>query len=355
MTATTTAPAVNPLAMPAPPEVARAMTQVVAMETSAAAIVIDSPVMYEAAAEELRDIRTRWKEVEAHRVHLKEPFLEGSRRIDEFFRTPLARLEALGEQLKTRMVTFRDAEDRKVREAQEAEARRQAAERAEQQRIQREAQERERQAQAQATAARELAERQAREAAEAAEAAQRQAREAAEAAQREAARKVAEAQAAGNAEAAAAAEADAQAARDRAAQEAAAAQAAAEAAQAEAQAVADAAQREAEAASLAAQQEAEAAQQAMDLADVAPVAAMVVSGAKAAGISGRETWKLKAVDKRALVIAAAKALESGDDSLLVYLLTDDKALNGIARALKGAARVPGCTFGPETTLSARSR
>lgn len=355
MTAATTAPAAQPLAMQAPPEVAQAMTHVLAMETSAAAIVIDSPVMYEAAAEELRDIRTRWKGVEAQRVHLKEPFLEGSRRIDDFFRVPLSRLEELGEQLKARMVVFRDAEDRKVREAAEAEARRQAAERAEQQRIQREAQERERQAQAQAAAARELAERQAREAAEAAEAAQRQAREAAEAAQREAARKVAEAQAAGNAEAQAAAQAEAQAARDRAAQEAAEAQAAAEAAQAEAQAIADAAQREAEAVSLAAQQEAEGAQQAMDLADIAPTAAMVVSGAKASGISGRATWKLKAVDMRELVKAAAKGLETGDDSLMVYLLADEKALNGIARALKGAARVAGCTFGPETIISARSR
>ena len=97
----------------------------------------------------------------------------------------------------------------------------------------------------------------------------------------------------------------------------------------------------------------------MDLAEVAPAMPAVVSQAKAAGVSTRKTWKVKSIDKAALVVAAAKAIESGDDDkaqqLLAYLSVDESALNGVARSLKGAARVPGVVFGEVSNLATTGR
>src|SRR5690606_36228103 len=161
-------------------------------------------------------------------------------------------------------------------------------------RQQREAQERERQARAEA-------DRIQREAQERADAERRKAE-----AEAEAARK------AGDAEAEAAAQARQAAAQEQADREA-----------------AEARQR-AEAEALAAAHQADEARAAMDLAEVAPAMPAVVSQAKAAGVSSRKTWKVKSVDKVALVVAAAKAVESGDADkaaqLLAYLVVDESAL-----------------------------
>lgn len=55
---------------------------------------------------------------------------------------------------------------------------------------------------------------------------------------------------------------------------------------------------------------------------------------KTEGVSVRETWKAEVVDFAALVAA-------GDPA---YLLPNQSALDGIARALKGAAKIPGVRF-----------
>ena len=306
-----------------PIEVTKATQMANTLFTSAQAMVIDSPEGYAAAGEELVDLRARWKAIEAQRVHLKEPYLEGGRRIDAFFSVPLKRLEEAANLVKDRMLVFQRAEDDRV--ARER-AEREASERAEREaleRAQREAAERER-------AAREEAER-----------LQREAKARADAESAEQKRLADEARGAGDEAAAAAAEAAARAAQDRADQEAAAAR------------------ERAEQEAIAAQHQANEAQAALDLAEVAPPMPAVQSGARAHGVATRKTWKVKSVDKVQLVVAAAKAIEQRDqdkaDQLLAYLLVDEAALNGVARSLKGAARVPGVVFGEVSNLAATGR
>lgn len=317
----------------APPEVSRAMTAANAMYETATTLVIDGPAMYQAAGADLVDLRSRWKAIEAQRVHLKEPFLEGGRRIDAFFKVPLDRLAEAADVVKSRMIEFKDEQDRIAAEAREKEEARIRAEQAELERQQAEAAERQRQARLEAEAA----------------------QAAADAAAAEAQAKSDAAQAKAKAEAAAARAAGDKAAADKADAEAAEARAKAEAEAEAARLEAEAVQARAQAEDLAAQQQADEAQAAMDLAAVAPPAPVVQSSAKASGVSGRKTWKIKTVDKRALVIAAGKAAEAGDDSMLAFLDVNESALNGIAKALKGAARVAGVVFGEFTGLAVRGR
>ncbi len=315
---TDTPTAAQPLIVNRPAEVSAAMTVADRLHAQGTALVIDSPAMYAEAGEELASIRSRWSAVEKQRVHLKEPYLEGGRRIDEFFREPLARLSDAGEVLKGKMLTFKQAEDAKAAAARQVELDRQRAERETAEAQQREAAERERvarveaeriKAEAQAKADREVAE--ARAAAAAAEAA-------------------------GNAQAAAEANA------------------AAEAAEAEAATTIQEADAQANAVAVESQEQAEAAQADIDLADVAPAAPLPVSGAYSSAVSSRKSWKASEdVDKRALVIAAGKAAEAGDDTLLAYLDVNLPALNNLAKALKGAARVAGVRFHEAETLATR--
>lgn len=318
-TATTGQDLANPLAGledgQKPAAVVRAQAVADQAYSSVTELTIDSATAYAAAGEDLVDLRTRWRAIENQRVHMKEPFLEGCRRVDAFFRVPLDRLAQAADLLKGRMLEFERAESERVereRQAREAEERRQ---REELERQAREAEERNRRA-------REEMERAEREAREARERAEREAREA-------------------------------EAAGDRAAADAAAAEAERverEAAERRALAQQDA---------IAAAQQADQVQAAIDLAEVAPAMPVVASQAKAAGVSSRKTWKVRSIDKAALVLATAQAIEAGDrdkaDQLLAYLSVDETALNGVARSLKGAARVPGVTFGEVATLAARGR
>lgn len=92
----------------------------------------------------------------------------------------------------------------------------------------------------------------------------------------------------------------------------------------------------------------------LELSEIAPSAPVETSRAKASGIGGRENWKAEVTDLRALVIAAGKAAEAGDDTLLGYLMADTQALGGVARALKKQARVPGVRFYAKESLSVRT-
>lgn len=92
---------------------------------------------------------------------------------------------------------------------------------------------------------------------------------------------------------------------------------------------------------------------ALEIADVAPIT-QIVPATKAKGITTRENWKAEIVDLKALVVAAGKASEAGDDNLLGYLCADTKALGSVARALKGAARIPGVRIYCEELLSVRT-
>lgn len=93
----------------------------------------------------------------------------------------------------------------------------------------------------------------------------------------------------------------------------------------------------------------------VELAEVAPRYAPAVATPKAAGVSGRQTWKAEVVSLAELVKGAAAALERGDDSLLAYLQPNTTALGQTAKALKGATRIPGVRAYAEESLAVRRR
>lgn len=82
-----------------------------------------------------------------------------------------------------------------------------------------------------------------------------------------------------------------------------------------------------------------------------PVAPYVPPPPKVSGVSSRTNWKAECTSLRDLVIAAGKAAERGDDTLLAYLLPNSTALGGVARATKGAVKVPGVRFWDEATVA----
>lgn len=95
-----------------------------------------------------------------------------------------------------------------------------------------------------------------------------------------------------------------------------------------------------------------AATQALDLADVAPIASLAVAVPKAAGIATRSTFKYEVTSLKELVIAAGKAAEGGDDTLLGYLKASD-AIGGVVRSLKEKTRIPGVRVYEDKGLSVR--
>lgn len=97
----------------------------------------------------------------------------------------------------------------------------------------------------------------------------------------------------------------------------------------------------------------EQAMEAAELAEIAPVALPAVAAPKAAGVSTRKTWKAEVTDLRALVLAAAKRAEAGDDFLLGFLLPNDKAVGMAAKAMQSKLVVPGVRVYAEESLSVR--
>lgn len=255
---------------------------------------IDSPAALDIAGEELRRLVARKKEIEELRLSLTRPIDEAKKRIMDLFRAPTDRLAEAEGLLRKGIVTYqvkeREEADRKRREAE-------AAARAERERLERERQ--------------------------AAEAEERRIREEAAKAERERLAAIERERAAGNEAAAKEAE---RIAREEAE--------AAERAAAEARAKADAAQTE------------------IEIADVAPVLPMIAP-AKADGISSRQNWKAECTDLQALVSAAAAASARGDTTLLGYLEPNTKALGQVAKALKGAARIPGVRIYAEESIAVR--
>lgn len=244
----------------------------------AQAYVIDSPEMYQAAGDELRDIATKAKQIEETRLSLTRPLDESKRRIMDLFRVPLDRLQQAEQVLRSAMLTWKKAEDARIAREREA------AERA----------------------AREERERLAREQAE---------------------------------------------------REAAAAAARAEAARLEAEGDEDAAAMALAAAEDAEAEAADAAEQ-IELAEVAPpVSLPAAAPTKAAGISSRTNWKFEVTSLAELVAACAgvPADKLARPELLAYLTTDDKAIGGVAKALKGETRIPGVRVYAEEAFAVRGR
>ena len=94
--------------------------------------VIDSQEMYEAGADDLRTVKALHKKIDDERKRIKEPFLEGTRRVDAFFRRPLAMLDEAASVINRCMVGYSQEQKRIALEAQRkaeaeaAEARKQA-------------------------------------------------------------------------------------------------------------------------------------------------------------------------------------------------------------------------------------
>ena len=87
-------------------------------EQVAKAYVIDSPEMAEAAAEDLKAIKEKAKELDGLRTRLKKPSLDEGRAIDKHFKKPLDFLASAEGVLKGAILTFQQAEQAKLAEQQ---------------------------------------------------------------------------------------------------------------------------------------------------------------------------------------------------------------------------------------------
>lgn len=106
---------------------------------SAEAVEIDSPEMFQVAGAELQAIKTRAKEIEELRLSITRPLDQAKSRIMEMFKVPQATLERAEGLVKSAMLAYQRAEQKKADDARrEAEAKAQA-EREEAARMQREA------------------------------------------------------------------------------------------------------------------------------------------------------------------------------------------------------------------------
>lgn len=87
-------------------------------KSAAVSIQVRTPREYEQASTFLRNVKVRAREIDEHRKYLKEPYLEGGRRIDEFFRQPLAFLADAEREAKRKMLGYEDEQRRLAAEEQ---------------------------------------------------------------------------------------------------------------------------------------------------------------------------------------------------------------------------------------------
>lgn len=276
------------------PEAADLDRSAVGMLAIAQKFVIDSPVMYNAAGDELKSISSSIKTIEAQRVAITKPLTDAHKAVMDLFRRPLELREQAVALLKGSMMTYQRAEATKA---------------AEQQRLVDETArvERERLA-AEARVQQEESARQAKVASDAADAVS-----AAEQTRKDA-------EAAGDREAAAAA-----------------------------QALADEETRK-QVAAQAASIEAHAMSASIEMTAAVTTAPTVISMApKVSGISVAKTWKARITDKAALLAYIAAHPECLD-----WVEVKMAPLNGMAKALKNNMKIPGVEAFPEETMSARA-
>lgn len=107
-------------------------TQARRMLTDATDFTIDSPELYEAAAEDLRRVKTLAKQVEDTRVSITGPLHQAKQAVDNLFKGPATFLQQAESALKSAMLTW-DQEQQRIR--REAERKAEEARRAEQQRL----------------------------------------------------------------------------------------------------------------------------------------------------------------------------------------------------------------------------
>lgn len=98
--------------------------------SSAKAYVIDSPEMYQLAADELQQIKTLQKNVESQRTNITGPMNTALKAVNALFKAPAEWLDQAESVLKRAMLTYQQEEQRKQREEQQRREREAAAERA---------------------------------------------------------------------------------------------------------------------------------------------------------------------------------------------------------------------------------
>lgn len=109
----------------------------------AQSVTITTAEQYEAVADDLKQVKAKWKEVDDQRKALLAPIDEARKKTHGFFRAPLEFLERAETLLKGKLVAYQDEQERRRQEEQrkvEAEARR------ERERLEAEAREAERKA-----------------------------------------------------------------------------------------------------------------------------------------------------------------------------------------------------------------
>lgn len=103
---------------------------------NAESLVIDSPTMYELAADDLMKVKALAKNVEDKRTAITGPLNQAVKAVNDLFRSPKDFLQSAENTIKGAMLTYDRAQQQKAEEARRAAA---AAARAEQERIQAEA------------------------------------------------------------------------------------------------------------------------------------------------------------------------------------------------------------------------
>lgn len=87
-------------------------------KTQALALLVRTPREYEQVSAFLTQIKSRANEIEAHRKYLKEPYLEGGRRVDEFFKPPLQFLKDAETAAKNKLLGYQEEQRRIAAEEQ---------------------------------------------------------------------------------------------------------------------------------------------------------------------------------------------------------------------------------------------
>jgi uncharacterized membrane protein YqiK len=87
----------------------------VATETKSQALALQvrTPREYEQVSEFRKAVKAKFNEIEGYRTYLKEPYLEGGRRVDEFFKPALTSLKESEDAIKTRLLGY-EAEQRRI-------------------------------------------------------------------------------------------------------------------------------------------------------------------------------------------------------------------------------------------------
>lgn len=89
-----------------------------ATNEQALALLVRSPHEYEQASAFLSNIKAKFKEIDGYRTYLKEPYLEGGRRVDEFFRSPLQFLKTAEAEAKSKLLGYEQEQRRVAAEEQ---------------------------------------------------------------------------------------------------------------------------------------------------------------------------------------------------------------------------------------------